>query len=70
MSAYKAPVKEFLFILNELVGYDEHSLRPGFEDVGVDMLEAILPEAAKFFEQVVAPTNLIADGQKTHLSDD
>jgi len=69
MSAYKAPVKEFLFILNELVGYDEHSLRPGFEDVGVDMLEAILPEAAKFFEQVVAPTNLIADGQKTHLSD-
>jgi alkylation response protein AidB-like acyl-CoA dehydrogenase len=31
------------------------------------MLNAILPEAAKFFEQVVAPTNLIADGQKTHI---
>ncbi len=31
------------------------------------MLNAILPEAAKFFERVVAPTNSIADGQTTHL---
>ena len=67
MSGYKAPVQEFMFILDELVGYDEHSKRPGYQDVGKDMLEAILPEAAKFFEQVVAPTNLVADGQKTHI---
>jgi len=67
MSAYKAPVQEFSFILEELVGYEKHSQLPGYKDVGLDMLDAILPEAAKFFEQVVAPTNLIADGQKnTH----
>ena len=67
MSAYKAPVQEFSFILEELIGYEEHSQLPGYQDVGLDMLNAILPEAAKFFEQVVAPTNLIADGQKTHI---
>ncbi|MFB0996742.1 MAG: acyl-CoA dehydrogenase [Porticoccaceae bacterium] len=67
MSAYKAPVQEFSFILEELVGYEKHSQLPGYQDVGLDMLNAILPEAAKFFEQVVAPTNLIADGQKTHI---
>tara|TARA_B110000093_G_scaffold35402_1_gene36875 strand:+ start:128 stop:1906 length:1779 start_codon:yes stop_codon:yes gene_type:complete len=67
MSAYKAPVQEFSFILEELIGYEKHSQLPGYQDVGLDMLNAILPEAAKFFEQVVAPTNLIADGQKTHI---
>ena len=70
MSAYKAPVQEFSFILEELVGYEKHSQLPGYQDVGLDMLNAILPEAAKFFEQVVAPTNLIADGQKTHIEND
>ena len=67
MSAYKAPVQEFSFILEEPVGYAKHSQLPGYQDVGLDMLNAILPEAAKFFEQVVAPTNLVADTQKTHI---
>ena len=67
MSAYKAPVQEFSFILKELVGYESHSQRPGYEDVGMDMLDAVLPEAAKFFEQVIAPTNAIADSQGTHI---
>ena len=69
MSVYKAPVQEFSFILEELIGYEKHSQLPGYQDVGSDMLSAILPEAAKFFEQVVAPTNSIADGQATHLVD-
>ena len=69
MSVYKAPVEEFSFILEELIGYATHSQLPGYEDVGSDMLQAIMPEAAKFFEQVVAPTNSVADAQRTHLVD-
>ena len=69
MSAYKAPIQEFSFILEELVDYNELSQRPGYQDVGSDMIQAILPEAAKFFEEVVAPTNSIADSQKTHIDD-
>jgi len=69
MSVYKAPTEEFSFILEELIGYATHSQLPGYEDVGSDMLQAIMPEAAKFFEEVVAPTNSVADAQMTHLAD-
>ena len=69
MSVYKAPTEEFSFILEELIGYATHSQLPGYEDVGSDMLQAVMPEAAKFFEEVVAPTNSVADAQMTHLAD-
>jgi alkylation response protein AidB-like acyl-CoA dehydrogenase len=42
---------------------------PGYEEVGSDMVEAIIPEAAKFFEQEVAPNNWDADTQPAHLKD-
>ena len=68
MSAYKAPLNEFYFLLKHLVDYDKHANLPGFEDVGMEMVEAILPEAAKFFENIVAPTNLETDKQGTELN--
>ncbi|MCS5587880.1 MAG: acyl-CoA dehydrogenase [Porticoccaceae bacterium] len=67
MTAYKVPQRELLFILNNLVNYQEHCKMPGFEDASADMVEAILPEAAKFFEQVVAPTNWLANTQPAYL---
>ena len=69
MTAYKVPQKEFSFLFQELVNYGEHCQMPGFEEAGVDMVEAIMPEAAKFFEEVVAPTNWEADTQPAHLKD-
>ena len=69
MSVYKAPQKEFSFLFQELVNYEEHSQMPGYEEVGSDMVEAIIPEAAKFFEQEVAPNNWDADIQPAHLKD-
>ena len=68
MSAYKAPLNEFYFLLEHLVDYGKHANLPGFEDVGMEMVEAILPEAAKFFENIVAPTNLETDQQGTELN--
>ena len=69
MTVYKVPQKEFAFILDEIVGYEEHCKMPGFEDASRDVIDAILPEAAKFFEDVVAPTNYLADSQGTQLID-
>jgi alkylation response protein AidB-like acyl-CoA dehydrogenase len=69
MTVYKVPQKEFAFILDEIVGYEEHCKMPGFEDASRDVVDAILPEAAKFFEDVVAPTNYLADSQGTQLVD-
>ena len=67
MTAYTAPQRELLFILENLVDYRQHCTMPGFEDASMDMVEAILPEAAKFFEQVVAPTNGSANNQPAYL---
>ena len=69
MTVYRVPQKEIMFILDNLVNYQEHATMPGFEDAGIDMVEAILPEAAKFFEEQVAPTNWPANTQPAYLKD-
>ena len=69
MSVYKVPQKELSFIFEELVSYDDHCKMSGYEEATSDMVEAILPEAAKFFEEIVAPTNWEADVKPAHLKD-
>ena len=70
MTVYKVPQQELQFILDHLVNYSELCNLPGFEESGQDMVEAILPEAAKFFEQVVAPTNWPSNTQPAYLESD
>ncbi len=54
---YRAPVKDLLFCMSELAGLDKIAQIPGFEDAGLDTAQAVLEEAAKFNENVVAPLN-------------
>ncbi|WP_289031040.1 acyl-CoA dehydrogenase C-terminal domain-containing protein [uncultured Paraglaciecola sp.] len=61
MQDYKAPQKEALFVMNELLGYENHYADLGFEDASPDMVEAIFSEAAKFAENELAPINAIGD---------
>jgi alkylation response protein AidB-like acyl-CoA dehydrogenase len=70
MTVYKVPQRELFFILDNLVDYHQHCKMPGFEEAGYDMVEAILPEAARFFEEQVAPTNWTANSQSAHLEGD
>lgn len=67
MTAYKAPLREYGFLLNELLDYNALCQLPGFEDATSDMVDAVLGEAAKLFENVLAPTNQTADQQGTKL---
>jgi len=69
VSVYKVPQKELSFIFEEIIQYAEHCKMPGFEEAGVDLVEAVLPEAAKFFEEVVAPTNPQGDKKPAFLKD-
>jgi alkylation response protein AidB-like acyl-CoA dehydrogenase len=61
MKFFKAPQKEALFVMHELLGYEKHYADLGFTDATPDMVEAIFSEAAKFAENVLAPINANGD---------
>lgn len=63
MQYFKAPQKEALFVMNELLGYEKHYADLGFTDATPDMVEAIFSEAAKFAENVLAPINAGGDAE-------
>ncbi|WP_026377148.1 acyl-CoA dehydrogenase C-terminal domain-containing protein [Aestuariibacter salexigens] len=61
MQGYKAPQRDALFVMNELLGFEKHYADMGFEDATPDMVQAIYGEAAKFSENVLAPINAVGD---------
>ncbi|HEX2727063.1 MAG TPA: acyl-CoA dehydrogenase family protein, partial [Beijerinckiaceae bacterium] len=68
MPAYKAPVDDVLFLLNDVFQIERYNNLPGFADATPDTVEAILTEGAKFCEEVLAPLNRTGDieGCKRH----
>ncbi|HZW16323.1 MAG TPA: acyl-CoA dehydrogenase C-terminal domain-containing protein [Brevundimonas sp.] len=59
--AYKAPVRDLTFILNEVLEIDRYSNQPGFAEVSSELVGQILEEGAKFAEEVIAPLNRVGD---------
>jgi 3-(methylthio)propanoyl-CoA dehydrogenase len=64
--SYKAPVKDLLFNIEHLARIEEIAQIPAFADAGLETAQAVLEEAAKFNEGVVAPLNV--DGDKNPSS--
>ncbi len=70
MADLKIPLREMRFSLHEVHKYTEACARlGGFEEVGTDLLDAILEEAAKFVEQELAPLNQSGDQQGCQWQD-
>ncbi len=61
MPVYQAPVKDTLFVLNDVLKFHQYNNLPGFADADPDMVEAILGEAGRMAEEVILPTNQIGD---------
>jgi len=61
MTEYRAPLQEIRFTLRHVVDSDAMASLDGYGDVDGDLIDGILDEAARFFEQVVAPTNRDGD---------
>lgn len=70
MTSYSAPLDDIKFLLNNVLEMPSISKLPGFEDATPDMVDAILNEAARFYGEVLAPTNKLADSQGSRLDGD
>jgi 3-(methylthio)propanoyl-CoA dehydrogenase len=60
MSAYRAPLRDMQFALRELAGIDGVAALPGCEEA-LDVLDAVLEEAAAFAAGVLDPLNRSGD---------
>ena len=61
MSTYKAPLDDLRFALYDVLGVEERFARLGFADANRELVDAVLDEAARFTETVLAPLNRIGD---------
>jgi alkylation response protein AidB-like acyl-CoA dehydrogenase len=60
MPTYAAPTKDMSFVLHDLLGIEKSDV-PGYDDLTPDFTSAILEEAAKIHQDVIAPLNVIGD---------
>lgn len=58
---YKAPVRDYRFLFENVFKTDQYNNLKGFEDATLDTITQILDEGAKFAQNVVAPINLSGD---------
>jgi alkylation response protein AidB-like acyl-CoA dehydrogenase len=67
--SYNAPVKDMLFVMNELAGLSTVAALLGCEDATPDTAEAVLEENAKFCDGVIAPLNHSGDKEPSFWHD-
>ncbi len=67
--SYVAPLKDMLFNIKYLADIEQIAQLPGFEDAGFDTAQAVLEEAAKFNEGVLAPLNWEGDKNPSSWKD-
>jgi alkylation response protein AidB-like acyl-CoA dehydrogenase len=70
MRDYEAPLTDMKFVLRELVDLESLARLPGFNDLTVDVAEAVLDEAAKFSGGVLSPLNHPGDLEGARWQDD
>jgi alkylation response protein AidB-like acyl-CoA dehydrogenase len=60
---YQAPVRDYAFLLRDVLQLDRYANLPAFADASMDTIDAILDEAGKFTSEVLAPLNGVGDKQ-------
>jgi alkylation response protein AidB-like acyl-CoA dehydrogenase len=63
MPSYKAPVRDTVFVLNEVLNLESYANLPGFENVSADIVTAVVEECGKFTSEVLAPINASGDAE-------
>jgi alkylation response protein AidB-like acyl-CoA dehydrogenase len=71
MPQYRAPLRDIRFVLYDLFNVEKHYARlPGAEDLNSEVIDAMLGEAAKLIETVIAPLNRSGDEEGCHWSEE
>ncbi|MFK7903248.1 MAG: acyl-CoA dehydrogenase family protein, partial [Nitratireductor sp.] len=70
MPVYKAPVEETLFILKDVLDISNFSHIAGYEDMSLEMVEAILEQIAKIAETEMFPLNQVGDAEGCKRQED
>ncbi len=66
MPIYQAPTKDMNFVLHDVLNISQADI-PGYDELDSDTTQAILEEAAKLCENVLAPLNKVGDEEGCHL---
>ena len=61
MTTYKAPLRDYRFVLEELLEVGELAKLPGYEDATPEIFAAVLEEGGKLCEEVLFPLNRPGD---------
>lgn len=61
MPSYTAPIKDFQFVLHDVLQMEKMSNQLGFTDASRDVVDAVLEEGGKFMSEVTAPLNRVGD---------
>src|SRR5258708_6520036 len=61
MTTYKAPLREFRFVLEELLDIGQLARLPGYEDATPEIFASVLEEGGKLCEEVLFPLNRSGD---------
>jgi alkylation response protein AidB-like acyl-CoA dehydrogenase len=61
MTQYKAPLRDYRFVMTELFDVGELAKLPGYEEATPDLFASVLEEGAKLCEEVLLPLNRSGD---------
>ncbi len=64
---YRAPLSDFDLLLTHVLGYGRVTATPRFADAGADTAKAVLAEAGRVAETILAPLNRVGDKQGARL---
>src|SRR4051812_6721358 len=67
---YQAPVRDYAFLLRDLLELERYANLPAFADAAMDTVDQILEEGARFTAEVLAPLNSVGDKEGCHWAAD
>ena len=68
MRAYQAPLRDYQFLIHELVDFESVTKLPGYEEAA-DFADAVLEEAGNFASSALDPLNVVGDREGCKFSD-